>query len=123
MGRKTQIAILALVALLLLGVAVGYAYDSSEKDQIADGVSVGGVDVGGMDEAEAKQAVSRQLLAPLKHSLRVGYDGAPDLAALADTVARAVEGATGVQPEIQLVPTSEIVKLGPPHKIPRTAKS
>src|SRR6476646_272707 len=75
MGRKTQIAILALVALLLLGVAVGYAYDSSEKDKIADGVTVGGVDVGGMDEAEAKQAVSRQLLGPLKHSLRVGYDG------------------------------------------------
>jgi lipoprotein-anchoring transpeptidase ErfK/SrfK len=75
MGRKTQIAILALVALLILGVAVGYAYDSSEKDKIADGVTVGGVDVGGMDEAEAKQAVSRQLLGPLKHSLRVGYDG------------------------------------------------
>jgi lipoprotein-anchoring transpeptidase ErfK/SrfK len=75
MGRKTQIAVLALVGLLLLGVAAGYAYDSSEKDKIADGVSVGGVDVGGMHEAEAKQAVSRQLLGPLKHSLRVGYDG------------------------------------------------
>lgn len=75
MGRKTQIAILALVALLLLGIAVGYAYDSSEKDKIADGVTVGGVDVGGMDEAEAKQAVSRQLLGPLTHSLRVGYAG------------------------------------------------
>src|SRR5947208_1998125 len=75
MGRKTQIAILALAGLLLLGVAVGYAYDSSEKDKIADGVTVGGVDVGGMDEAEAKQAVSRRLLGPLKHSLRVGYDG------------------------------------------------
>jgi hypothetical protein len=28
-----------------------------------------------MDEAEAKRAVRRQLLAPLRHSLRVGYDG------------------------------------------------
>ena len=28
-----------------------------------------------MDAAEAKQAVRRQLLAPLRHSLRVGYDG------------------------------------------------
>ena len=28
-----------------------------------------------MDEAEAKQAVRRQLLGPLRHSLRVGYDG------------------------------------------------
>ena len=75
MGRKTQIAIVALVALLLLGVAVGYAYDTSAKDKIADGVTVGGVDVGGMNEAEAKQAVSRELLGPLRHSLRVGYDG------------------------------------------------
>lgn len=75
MGRKTQIAIVAVVALLLLGVGVGYAYDSSEKDKIADGVTVGGVDVGGMDEAEAKQAVGHELLGPLRHSLRVGYDG------------------------------------------------
>jgi len=75
MGRKTQIAIVALVALLLLGVAAAFAYDSSQKDKIADGVTVGGVDVGGMDEAEAKRAVRRQLLGPLRHSLRVGYDG------------------------------------------------
>src|SRR5689334_15501984 len=75
MGRKTRIVLVALAALLLLGVAAGYAYDSSERDKIADGVTVGGVDVGGMTEAEAKRAVSRQLLGPLKHSLRVGYDG------------------------------------------------
>jgi hypothetical protein len=75
MGRKSRIAIVAVAALLLLGVGVGYAYDSSAKDEIAEGVTVGGVDVGGMDEAEAKRAVRRQLLGPLKHSLRVGYDG------------------------------------------------
>ncbi len=75
MGRKAQIAIVAVLALLLALVGVGYAYDSSEKDQIADGVTVGGVEVGGMNEAEAKQAVRRQLLGPLRHSLRVGYDG------------------------------------------------
>ena len=69
--------------------------------------------------------VQGQIAHPVARAMpyRVGYDGVPDLAALADTVARAVEGATGVRPEIQLVPTSEIVKLGPPHKIPRTAKS
>jgi lipoprotein-anchoring transpeptidase ErfK/SrfK len=75
MGRKTQIAIVALVALLVLGAAAGYAYDSSQKDTIADGVTIAGVDVGGMDEAEAKRAVSRKLLGPLRHPLRVGYDG------------------------------------------------
>jgi lipoprotein-anchoring transpeptidase ErfK/SrfK len=75
MGRKTQIAIVALVALLVLGAVGAFAYDSSQKDQIADGVTVGGVDVGGMDEAEAKRVVSKELLGPLRHSLRVGYDG------------------------------------------------
>jgi lipoprotein-anchoring transpeptidase ErfK/SrfK len=75
MGRKAQIAIAAVVVLLLALVGVGYAYDSSQKDTIADGVTVGGVDVGGMDEDEARAAVRHQLLGPLRHSLRVGYDG------------------------------------------------
>lgn len=75
MGRKAQIAIAAVAVLLLALVGVGYAYDSSEKDKIADGVTVGGVDVGGMNEAEAKREVRRELLGPLRHSLRVGYDG------------------------------------------------
>lgn len=75
MGRKAQIAIAAVVVLLLALVGIGYAYDNSQKDTIADGVTIGGVDVGGMSEAEAKRAVQRQLLGPLRHSLRVGYDG------------------------------------------------
>ena len=75
MGRKTQIAILCGVVVLGLGAVGAYAYDSSQDGKIAEGVTIGGVDVGGMNEAEAKQAVRRQLLAPLRHSLRVGYDG------------------------------------------------
>ena len=75
MGRKAQIAIAAVAVLLLVLIGVGYAYDSSQKDKIADGVTIAGVDVGGMDEAEARRAVQRQLLEPLRHSLRVGYDG------------------------------------------------
>ncbi len=75
MGRKTCIAIIAAAAVLLVLVGVGYAYDRSQDGTIADGVTIGGVDVGGMDEAEAKQAVRRRLLEPLKHSLRVAYAG------------------------------------------------
>lgn len=75
MGRKTQIALLVGVLVLVLGAVGAYAYDSSQSDKIADGVTIGGVDVGGMNEAEAERAVRRQLLAPLRHSLRVGYDG------------------------------------------------
>jgi lipoprotein-anchoring transpeptidase ErfK/SrfK len=75
MGRKGWIAIVVGVVVLTLGAVAAYAYDSSRNDVIADGVTIGGVDVGGMDEAEAKRAVGRQLLGPLRRSLRVGYDG------------------------------------------------
>jgi len=75
MGRKTKIAVVTCVVLLLLGAAAAYAYDSSQEDKIADGVTIAGVDVGGMSEAEAKRAVHRRLIAPLQHSLKVGYDG------------------------------------------------
>jgi lipoprotein-anchoring transpeptidase ErfK/SrfK len=75
MGRKTKIAVVTGVMVLVLGAVGAYAYDSSQDGTIADGVTIGGVDVGGMTEAEAIRAVRRQLLAPLRHSLRVGYDG------------------------------------------------
>jgi lipoprotein-anchoring transpeptidase ErfK/SrfK len=75
MGRKTKIALATLVAMLLLGAVAAYAYDSTQDDTIADGVTIGGVEVGGMDAEQAERAVRRQLLAPLRHSLRVGYDG------------------------------------------------
>jgi L,D-transpeptidase catalytic domain/Putative peptidoglycan binding domain len=68
------VVIVAAVALVVV-VAAAFAYDSSQKDKIADGVTVGGVDVGGMNEEEAVAAVRRKLLAPLRHSLAVGFDG------------------------------------------------
>jgi lipoprotein-anchoring transpeptidase ErfK/SrfK len=75
MGTKTSIA--ALIAALLLVVVVGgaWAYDSSQKDKIADGVTIGGVDVGGLDEEEAIALVHRRLVAPLRSSLKVSFDG------------------------------------------------
>jgi len=75
MGTKTSIA--ALIAAVLLVVVVGgaYAYDSSQKDKIADGVTIGGVDVGGLDEEEAMAKVHRKLVAPLKTSLGVSFEG------------------------------------------------
>ncbi|HEV7482189.1 MAG TPA: L,D-transpeptidase/peptidoglycan binding protein [Solirubrobacterales bacterium] len=75
MGRKTQIAVIAAVLLVVLGVAGAYAYDNSQKDQIADGVHIAGVDVGGLNEEEAAALVRHRLLAPLRHSLRVKLDG------------------------------------------------
>lgn len=75
MGRKAKLAVATCIALLALGAVGAYAYDSSQQDEIAEGVTIGGVDVGGMGEEQAKRVVRRQLLAPLEHSLEVGYDG------------------------------------------------
>ena len=75
MGTKTSIAVLIAAVLLVLVVGGAYAYDSSQKDEIAAGVTIGGVDVGGLSEEEAAAKVHRKLLAPLKHSLKVGFDG------------------------------------------------
>jgi lipoprotein-anchoring transpeptidase ErfK/SrfK len=75
MGTKTSIAALVAALLLVLVVGGAYAYDSTQKDEIAAGVTIGGVDVGGLNEEEAAAKVHRKLLAPLKHSLKVGFDG------------------------------------------------
>ncbi|HEX6455127.1 MAG TPA: L,D-transpeptidase/peptidoglycan binding protein [Solirubrobacterales bacterium] len=75
MRKRTSIALIVVAVLLVAVIAGAYAYDSSQKDKIADGVTVGGVDVGGMNEEEAAAAVRRKLLAPLRHSLVVTFDG------------------------------------------------
>src|SRR5262245_34928119 len=74
LGLKTKIGIVTGVFVLGL-CAIAYAYDRSQETTIADGVTIGGVDVGGLDAAQAERKVRRQLLAPLEHSLKVGYDG------------------------------------------------
>ena len=75
MGRKTQIAVIVAVAVVVLGAAGAYAYDSSQKDKIAEGVRIAGVDVGGLGQEEAAARVRRQLLKPLQQPLRVSFDG------------------------------------------------
>jgi lipoprotein-anchoring transpeptidase ErfK/SrfK len=75
LGRKTKIAVVVGVVVLILGAVGAYAYDNSQKNEIADGVTIGGVDVGGMTVSEAEQAVRSRLLGPLRHPLKVGYSG------------------------------------------------
>jgi phenylacetate-CoA ligase len=57
--------------------------------------------------------------------LRVGYasEGPKGLADLKARVTDAVTAAVGVQPQIELVENSELLKQGPPHKIPRVTKA
>jgi phenylacetate-CoA ligase len=56
--------------------------------------------------------------------LRVGY--APgyghEIGPVGDAVRGAVQDALGLVPEVELVPEAELLRLGPPHKIPRVAK-
>lgn len=73
MGTKTSIAVLIAAVLLVVVVGAAYAYDSTQKDEIAEGVTIGGVEVGGLDEEEAARLVRRKLLAPLQGSLRVTF--------------------------------------------------
>jgi hypothetical protein len=75
MGTKTSIALLIAAVLLVVVVGGAWAYDSSQKDTIADGVTIGGVDVSGLDEEEAAAKVHRKLVAPLRSSLKVSFDG------------------------------------------------
>lgn len=73
MGRKSQVAIIAVVVLLLGGAVAAYAYDGSQKDQIAEGVTVAGVDLSGMDREQATQALSNQVLAPQRKPVTVKF--------------------------------------------------
>jgi lipoprotein-anchoring transpeptidase ErfK/SrfK len=72
-GRKTQIAIVAVVVLLLGGAVAAYAYDGAQKDTIADGVTVAGVDLGGMTRDQAEEALANQVLAPQRKPVTVTF--------------------------------------------------
>ena len=66
----------AVLIVSLLALAVGaWAYDNSQKDRIAPGVTIGGVDVGGRDVDEARKIVRTEVVAPLRQPVTVNFDG------------------------------------------------
>jgi lipoprotein-anchoring transpeptidase ErfK/SrfK len=71
--RKTQILIAAVVVLLIGGTVAAYAYDGSQKDEIAEGVKISGVDVSGMTPEEAERAVTARVLAPQRKPVTVTF--------------------------------------------------
>ncbi len=75
MGRKLQITLFVLVAVLLVSAVGAYAWDSTRKDEIAEGVTIGGVDVAAMTEAEARKAVEAKLVEPLREPVTVTFEG------------------------------------------------
>jgi lipoprotein-anchoring transpeptidase ErfK/SrfK len=74
MGRKSQIGIVVVLVLLLMGAGAAYAWDSSKKDEIAEGVTIGGVDVSGMTAEEASAVVEADLIEPLDKPVTVNYE-------------------------------------------------
>ena len=73
MGRRSQIAIVVSLVLLLIGAGSVYAWDAAKKDQIAEGVTIGGVDVGGRTTEEAAALVEADLVEPLDRPVTVTY--------------------------------------------------
>jgi lipoprotein-anchoring transpeptidase ErfK/SrfK len=73
--QKLLIAGVSAVTMLLL-LAVGvWAYDDSQKDQIAPGISIGGVDIGGRSADSARKIIKNEVVAPLRQPVVVSYAG------------------------------------------------
>lgn len=73
--RSRSVLVVSLALVLLLGVTGGvFAYDSSRKDTIAEGVSVGGVPLGGLTHVQARDRLEQDLLPRLKAPIIVNHD-------------------------------------------------
>jgi lipoprotein-anchoring transpeptidase ErfK/SrfK len=104
MGRKSLIAIVAVVFLLVGGAVGVYAYDASKQDEIAEGVRIAGVDVSGMSENEAAEQVHDSVVKPLKEPVTVTFDGTryiltPEKLKISADVDAMVDRALGVSQE------------------------
>ena len=97
---------------------------------VVDGVSVLPLDVWGA--IESVDACAMGLFQVIRTErrvdrlrLRVGYapQWSPRLDSVRDALMAAVLATTGVEPDVELVPNDALLRLGPPHKIPRVAKS
>jgi phenylacetate-CoA ligase len=95
-------------------------------ETVVRGVSVLPSDVWGAIEAvNACRLGLFQIVRPRREvdelRLRVGYQDTPTkrLDALADEVRGSVFSAVGIEPEVELTPNEALLRLGPPHKIPR----
>jgi lipoprotein-anchoring transpeptidase ErfK/SrfK len=73
-GRRAQIALAAVVGVLLVMAAAAYAIDRANSDKIADGVRIGGVGVGGLSADQARNRVKSRLLDPLDKPVTVEFE-------------------------------------------------
>lgn len=74
MGRKAQISIVSVVFAAIVAVLLAYWWDSTHKDTIAEGVTIGGVDVGGLEADAAASQVRTNLVSPLEKTIKVVWE-------------------------------------------------
>ncbi|MGI9100559.1 MAG: L,D-transpeptidase family protein [Solirubrobacteraceae bacterium] len=75
MPRIPTTIILAAVVVALVGVGGVFAYDSSRRDIIANGIRIGDVDVGGLRTDAARERVTQRLLTPLQAPVVISSAG------------------------------------------------
>ena len=73
MRRTSVIALAAVVVILVLGAVAAYAYDSSNENRIASGITVAGVEVGGLEVGEARALIKRRVADPLMQPITVTH--------------------------------------------------
>ncbi len=73
MKNRSFVFVAVFVGVLLAVAVSAWAYDSTQKHEIAEGVSAGGVDIGGMSASEARQVLQQRLAEPLSQPLVVRY--------------------------------------------------
>ena len=73
MRHKSFILVAVLLLILVCGAVAAYAYDSSRKDRVAEGVTVAGVNIGGMTSDQARRTINRELSEPLEQPIAVTW--------------------------------------------------
>src|SRR3954452_16608160 len=75
MRQRSFIVVAIAVAVLVVGAVGVYAYDKTQSDTIANGVTAGGVDLSGLHRDEARRKLADELATPLNKPVAVHYAG------------------------------------------------
>jgi len=75
MRRGLLIVALAFVLIFGGGAAAAYALDASRQDLIAEGVTAAGIDLGGLRANQARARLEREVLEPLRETIRIEVRG------------------------------------------------
>ena len=108
MPRRFLAVLALMITALLVGAGTLYAYDRSNRERIADGVTVNGVDVGGLTFERARAKLQRALLEPLDKPVVARFEGrhftlTPEQAQIAIDIDGSVERALDASREGNLL--------------------